>query len=95
MYLLNNSFKAIGSFNLSVNQRSDRDNMGGDRLFRNDEGKFVDVSEEAGIYGSEIGFGLGVTVADISNDGIILAREEADVGSGAASDGANGAWLED
>lgn len=69
MYLLNNSFKAIGSFNLSVNQRSVRGTLGGDKLFRNENGEFVDVSEEAGIYGSEIGFGLGVTVADINNDG--------------------------
>lgn len=69
MYLVNNSYKAIGSFNLSVNQRSVRDTLGGDKLFRNEGGKFVDVSEEAGIYGSEIGFGLGVTVADVNNDG--------------------------
>lgn len=69
MYLLNNSFKAIGSFDLTVNQRSVRDSLGGDKLFRNEGGKFVDVSEEAGIYGSEIGFGLGVTVGDVNNDG--------------------------
>ena len=31
--------------------------------------QFVDVSEEAGIYGSEIGFGLGVTVGDVNRDG--------------------------
>ena len=46
-----------------------RDSIGGDKLFRNDNGMFIDVSEEAGIYGSEIGFGLGITVADINNDG--------------------------
>ena len=40
----------------------------GDMLLRNDGGKFVDVSEEAGIYGSLIGFGLGVLVTDINND---------------------------
>jgi hypothetical protein len=37
-------------------------------LLRNDNGKFVDVSEEAGIYGSLIGFGLGVMVTDINGD---------------------------
>lgn len=41
----------------------------GDMLFRNDNGKFVDVSEEAGIYGSLIGFGLGVMVSDLNGDG--------------------------
>ncbi len=30
---------------------------------------FTDVSEEAGIYGSKIGFGLGVSVADLNRDG--------------------------
>lgn len=40
----------------------------GDMLLRNDNGKFVDVSEQAGIYGSLIGFGLGVLVTDINND---------------------------
>ncbi len=40
----------------------------GDMLLRNDGGKFVDVSEEAGIYGSLIGFGLGVLVTDINSD---------------------------
>ena len=29
---------------------------------------FTDVSEKAGIYGSLIGFGLGVTVGDVNND---------------------------
>ncbi len=69
MYLLNNSYQAIGSFNLKKNERPIRDEVGGDKLFRNDDGKFIDVSEEAGIYGSVIGFGLGVTVGDINLDG--------------------------
>ncbi|MEA1785542.1 VCBS repeat-containing protein [Arenibacter sp. GZD96] len=41
----------------------------GDMLLRNDNGKFVDVSEEAGIYGSLIGFGLGVMITDFNEDG--------------------------
>jgi hypothetical protein len=69
MYLLNNSYQAIGSFNLRKNERPNRDQVGGDKLFRNDQNHFTDVSEEAGIYGSVIGFGLGVTVGDIDKDG--------------------------
>ncbi|HNR08347.1 MAG TPA: VCBS repeat-containing protein [Saprospiraceae bacterium] len=69
MYLLNNSYQAIGSFNLRNNIREERDTLGGDKLFRNDGKKFTDVSDEAGIYGSLIGFGLGVTVGDINQDG--------------------------
>jgi len=40
----------------------------GDMLLRNDDGKFVDVSKKSGIYGSLIGFGLGVLVTDINQD---------------------------
>jgi len=68
-YLLNNSYQAIGSFNLRKNIRPVRDSVGGDKLYRNDSGVFTDVSEQAGIYGSVIGFGLGVTVGDINRDG--------------------------
>ncbi len=68
-YLLNNSYQAIGSFNLMQDMRPVRDDVGGDKFFRNDGNKFTDVSEEAGIYGSVIGFGLGVTVGDVDQDG--------------------------
>ncbi len=69
-YLLNNSYK--GGFRITSigkDQRPVRDEVGGDKLFKNDNGKFIDISEEAGIYGSVIGFGLGVTVGDANNDG--------------------------
>ncbi|HKK41750.1 MAG TPA: VCBS repeat-containing protein [Bacteroidales bacterium] len=69
LYVLNNSSKAIGSFNLSENQRMVRDSVRGDKLLRNDGDRFTDVSAQAGIYGSIIGFGLGVTVGDINQDG--------------------------
>lgn len=42
---------------------------GGDHLFRNDNGHFKEVSKEAGIHGSIISFGLGVTVGDVNGDG--------------------------
>lgn len=67
-YLLNNSYRAIGSFNLMENERTERDEVGGDKLFRNDGNTFTDISEEAGIFGSIIGFGLGVTVGDVNRD---------------------------
>ena len=69
VYLLNNSYQAIGSFNLTKNERPIRDVLGGDKMFENIDGHFVDVSKKAGIYGSVIGFGLGVTVSDLNNDG--------------------------
>ena len=68
-YILNNSYQAIGSFDLRRNERPKRDLLGGDKLMENRGGKFFDVSEESGIYGSVVGFGLGVTVGDVNNDG--------------------------
>ncbi|PPK86499.1 VCBS repeat protein [Neolewinella xylanilytica] len=76
VYLLNNSFIPVNTLNFS-NQReryaADWDVQpflqgGGDRLLRNDGGSFVDVSKSAGIYGSLIGFGLGITVGDVNGD---------------------------
>jgi enediyne biosynthesis protein E4 len=75
-YLLNNSFIPVNTLNYS-NKRNLRAKDwpveefikgGGDKLLRNDNGRFTDVSEAAGIYGSLIGFGLGVTVGDINGD---------------------------
>jgi hypothetical protein len=68
-YLLNNSFQSITDFDMKPGEREIRDTLGGNKLFRNDNGHFVDVSEEAGIYGSKIGFGLGVSVSDMNRDG--------------------------
>ncbi len=54
---------------LTATSAISRNFNGGQRLYRNDNGHFTDVSEQAHIYGSEIGFGLGVTVGDLNNDG--------------------------
>ncbi|SHF90540.1 Repeat domain-containing protein [Flavobacterium micromati] len=76
VYILNNSFIPVSSLNYS-NKRDLRDKDwdvaeilkgGGDKLLRNDNGKFIDVSASSGIYGSLIGFGLGVTVGDVNGD---------------------------
>ena len=76
VYILNNSFIPVNTLGYSNKRelRSQDWNLpdlfkgGGDKLLRNDNGKFTDVSEEAGIYGSLIGFGLGVTIGDVNND---------------------------
>ncbi len=68
MYLLSNSGRSVGIYDLRIGQREIRDLDGGNKLFRNDGETFTDVSEAAGIYGSAIGYGLGVTVADLNDD---------------------------
>jgi len=49
--------------------RNKRDSLTGDKLFRNDNNKFVDVSDEAGIYGGAAGYGLAAGISDIDNNG--------------------------
>jgi hypothetical protein len=68
-YLLSNSIKSVGGFDLVKDQRKIPDANGqGNKLLRNDNGKFYDVTAESGIYSSSIGFGLGVTFGDFNND---------------------------
>ena len=39
-----------------------------DKLFRNDDGKYKDVSETSGIVNNSLGFGLGIAIGDLNND---------------------------
>ena len=68
MYLLNHNVVVIREFEYAKAKET-RDPYAGDKLFRNDNGHFVDISEAAGIKGNPLGFGLGITVADINKDG--------------------------
>lgn len=76
-FLINNSPIPVNTLNYA-NMRNIQDadapfapflKGGGDHLFRNDNGHFAEVSKAAGIHGSIISFGLGVTVGDINEDG--------------------------
>ena len=42
---------------------------GGDHLFQNNNGRFTEVTQDAGIHGTLLSFGMGVSVGDINNDG--------------------------
>lgn len=67
-FLLNHAVHTSRSFD-QVSTRNNRSAESGDYLFRNDGGKFVDVSQQAGIFGAAMGYGLGISVADLNNDG--------------------------
>ena len=68
MFLLNHSIVQYKNF-IVEDLRAQRDPEAGDKLFRNDGGKFVDVSAAAGILGNPIGFGLGIGIGDLNQDG--------------------------
>ncbi len=68
LYLLNHHIQVITEIEFDQ-ARAVRHPYAGDKLYRNDNGKFVDVSESAGIKGHALGFGLGVVSSDVNNDG--------------------------
>lgn len=70
-FILNQSHKPHSNI-IDTSNRHKYDTLSGDRLYRNDlkqTGKFIDISAQAGIYQSALGYGLGIAVADINNDG--------------------------
>jgi hypothetical protein len=68
MYLLNHAVHTINSFG-PANIRNKRVYESGDKLLRNDNGKFIDISAEANIFGGANSYGLGIATSDFNNDG--------------------------
>jgi enediyne biosynthesis protein E4 len=72
MFLVNHSVHSNESYSDSSERRI-KNEMSGDKLFRNDSTqngrKFVEVTTEAGIYSSVIGYGLNAVAGDMNNDG--------------------------
>lgn len=69
MYLLNHSIHQNGTFGPRHIAFSKTSAVSGDHLYRNDNNSFTDVTKQAGINSSILGYGLGLSVADINLDG--------------------------
>ncbi|MCG2588731.1 VCBS repeat-containing protein [Rhodohalobacter sulfatireducens] len=69
MFLLNHSFHSENTYGEAAQLRQQQDPKAGDKLFRNDGDIFTDVTGQAGIISSALGYGLGVAVTDINRDG--------------------------
>ena len=68
-YILNNSIRSVGGYDLIKGQREIPDpNDNGNKFFENQNGKFIDVTTQVGMFTSAIGFGLGITVSDFNKD---------------------------
>jgi hypothetical protein len=71
-YILNQSHHPHANI-VDTSKRNGYDSLSGDRLYRNDLNtpakKFTEVSKQAGIYQSNLGYGLGIGIADLNNDG--------------------------
>ncbi|ULQ56971.1 VCBS repeat-containing protein [Flavihumibacter rivuli] len=68
LFVLNHNIKNLRNFDAAfVKKMVDPD--AGDHLYENINGKFTDVTQHAGIIANPLGYGLGVNIADINNDG--------------------------
>lgn len=69
MFLLNHSLRYNSTFAPRSSYIGSVDSLSRDILYRNDKQHYTDVSKEAGINQSVIGYGLGIVVSDLNLDG--------------------------
>ena len=68
LFVINNSPRPVNSFGVR-NTRDERHPYGGDHFYRNDGETFTNITEQAGVWSTEIAFGLGLGVGDVNRDG--------------------------
>ncbi|MEJ1238136.1 VCBS repeat-containing protein [Chryseolinea sp. T2] len=70
LFVLNHSLPKYAGFNnMLVNNKKRKEPGFHSKLFRNDDGKFHDVSSKAGLISNVLSFGLGLAISDINGDG--------------------------
>jgi enediyne biosynthesis protein E4 len=70
LFLLNHNTKSIQNQDPSLTKSLlNEKHEAGSQLFENQNGKFVEVTEKAGISSSSLSYGLGMSVSDINGDG--------------------------
>ncbi|MEX0289874.1 MAG: VCBS repeat-containing protein [Flavobacteriaceae bacterium] len=69
LYVLNHSTQEYAGFGQITPQLKNRKNSAySDKLYQNNDGKFTDVSDAAGLISNVLGFGLGIAISDLNND---------------------------
>ena len=68
MFLVNHSVHSTATY-VNAAARMVKNDVSGDKLFRNDGNHFNEVTEQAHIFSSIIGYGLNAVAADMNNDG--------------------------
>ena len=72
LFVLNHSLQRYAGFNILLNNaKGQKSNKFGSKLYQNQNGKFVNVSEQAGLISNVLSFGLGVAVSDLNKDGLL------------------------
>ncbi|MEO6963365.1 MAG: VCBS repeat-containing protein [Puia sp.] len=69
MFQCNHAIHYFSPFYNTSNIRKKRHPQFSNRLYRNDDGVFKDVSEQSGIFGGGLNFSLSACISDINNDG--------------------------
>jgi len=70
LFLLNHNHKSLPILDeASTAEIMKSIDPAGSQLFRNDDGKFTEVTSQAGIHNSALSYGLGTGAADINGDG--------------------------
>lgn len=69
MFQLNHSVHANGTFGQKKTFEGTQHPLSGDKLMRNDNGKFTEVTMKSGINSTVIGYGLGISTGDVNLDG--------------------------
>jgi len=72
LFVLNHSLQRYAGFNILLNNaKAQKGDKFGSKLYQNQNGKFTDVSEKAGLISNILSFGLGVAVTDFNLDGFM------------------------
>lgn len=67
MFLINHDVEIYGDAQLEHYLKTQGE-LSGERLYKNNEGKFINVTEETGIINNRLGYGLGLAIGDFNND---------------------------
>ncbi|MRH99255.1 RNA-binding protein [Kriegella sp. EG-1] len=69
LYVLNHSTQEYAGFGqITASLKKKKNDNYSDKLYKNEKGKFINVSDSSGLISNVLGFGLGIAISDINND---------------------------
>jgi enediyne biosynthesis protein E4 len=72
LFVLNHSLPRYAGFSkLLASMKNQDGGKFGSKLYQNQNGKYVNVSKQAGLISNVLSFGLGVGISDLNNDGFM------------------------